>query len=252
MKISFCLITLNEEDNLTRCLNSFKDLADEIVIVDSGSNDRTEEIAKQFGAKFVHQDWLGYVGQKNKAISLTQNEWVFSIDADEELSADLRDEIQGIEYEGVKDEISGYEMPRCVRYEGRWIRHGDWYPDRLVRLFRKSRGKFAGGKVHERLEVEGQIEPLNGDLFHHSFKDRQDHWQRCQKYAQLWAETHYEFGREVGPLAPIGHAFFRWIRGYILKHGFLDGTIGLRIANYCAAEVHLKYKLLRRMNRVKR
>ena len=164
MKISFCLITLNEEANLTRCLNSIKDLADEIIILDSGSTDKTADIAQQFGARFEHQDWLGYVGQKNKTISLTRNEWVFSIDADEELSPDLRDEIQAIEYEGVKDEISGYDMPRCVNYEGRWIRHGDWYPDRLVRLFRKSKGRFEGGKVHERLVVEGEIQPLDAEL----------------------------------------------------------------------------------------
>lgn len=251
MKISFCLITLNEEANLPRCLNSIKDLADEIIILDSGSTDKTAAIAKQFGARFEHQDWLGYVGQKNKVISMTKNEWVFSIDADEELSADLRDEIQAIEYEGVTDEISGYDMPRCVQYEGRWIRHGDWYPDRLVRLFRKSRGRFAGGKVHERLEVDGQIEPMEGELYHHSFKDKQDHWHRCEKYAQLWAETMFEKGRKVGMFAPLSHAIFRWFRGYIIKHGFLDGSIGLRIANYCAGEVHLKYKLLRAMNRVK-
>jgi len=248
MKISFCLITLNEEANLARCLHSIKDLADEIIILDSGSTDATARIARQFGARFEHQDWLGYVGQKNRAISLARNEWVFSIDADEELSADLRDEIQAIEYEGVKDEISGYDMPRCVRYEGRWIRHGDWYPDRLVRLFRKSRGRFEGGKVHERLEVSGRIESLEGELYHHSFKDRHDHWQRCQKYARLWAETMHEKGRHVGPLAPLTHAAFRWFRGYVVKHGFLDGLLGLRIANYCAAEVYLKYRLLRRMN----
>ncbi len=251
MKISFCLITLDEESNLTRCLNSIKDLADEIVILDSGSTDQTAEIARQFGAHFEHQDWLGYVGQKNKVISLTKNEWIFSIDADEELSPALRDEIQAIEYEGVKAEISGYDMPRCVQYEGSWIRHGDWYPDRLVRLFRRDKGKFAGGKVHERLEIDGEIGILEGELYHHSFKDRDDHWRRCEKYARLWAETQFEGGRKVGIFAPSTHALFRWFRGYILKHGFLDGLIGLRIANFCAREVHLKYRLLREMNRVK-
>jgi len=251
MKISFCLITLNEEANLPRCLNSIKDLADEIVILDSGSTDKTAEVAKQFGARFEHQDWMGYVGQKNMAISHTKNEWVFSIDADEELSADLRDEIQSIEYEGVPEEVSGYDMPRCVKYEGRWIRHGDWYPDRLARLFRKSKGRFEGGKVHERLEINGLIDPLEGELYHHSFKDKQDHWQRCEKYAQLWAETQFDLGHKAGIFAPLTHSVFRWFRGYVLKHGFLDGSIGLRIANFCAMEVHLKYKLLREMNRVK-
>ena len=251
MKISFCLITLNEEVNLPRCLNSLKDLADEIIVVDSGSTDGTAAIATEFGARFVVQEWLGYVGQKNKAISLAQNDWVFSIDADEVLSADLRDEVQALKYEGPPADIAGYDMPRCVCYEEQWIRHGDWYPDRLVRLFRRAAGRFEGGKVHERLEIDGQIESLNGDLYHYSFTDAVDHWARCEKYAKLWAETQFENGRKVGPFAPLSRALFRWFRGYILKHGFLDGSLGLRIANYCAREVHLKYKLLRRMNRVK-
>jgi len=251
MKISFCLITLNEEENLPRCLNSLKDLADEIVVIDSGSTDGTAAVATEFGARFIEQEWLGYVGQKNKGIALAKNDWVFSIDADEVLSADLRDEIQALKYRGVPAEVAGFEMPRCVCYEGRWIRHGDWYPDRLVRLFRKEAGRFVGGKVHERLEIEGHIESLSGDLHHHSFKDAADHWARCEKYAKLWAETQFENGRKVGPIAPLARAVFRWFRGYILKHGFLDGSLGWRIAMYCAREVHLKYRLLRRMNRVK-
>lgn len=251
MKISFCLITLNEESNLPRCLESLKDLASEIVVVDSGSTDATAAVATDFGARFFEQEWLGYVGQKNKALSLAKNDWVFSIDADEVLSPDLRDEVQALKYDGPKDDVVGYDMPRCVCYEGQWIRHGDWYPDRLVRLFRKGAGAFAGGKVHERLEISGRIESLAGDLFHYSFRDAADHWSRCEKYARLWAETQFDQGRKVGPLTPHSRAMFRWFRGYILKHGFLDGGLGLRIANYCAGEVYLKYKLLRRMNRVK-
>jgi glycosyltransferase involved in cell wall biosynthesis len=251
MKISFCLITLNEEHNLPRCLGSLKDLADEIVIIDSGSTDGTEAVAKQFGARFIHQEWLGYVGQKNRAIREGKSEWTFSIDADEVLSPQLRDEIQSLKYEEAPSEVTGYSMPRCVSYEERWIRHGDWYPDRHVRLFRKKSGRFVGGRVHERLEVEGPIEALEGDLYHYSFKDAADHWSRCEKYAKLWAETQFENGRKIGPLTPPARAMFRWFRGYILKHGFLDGSLGLRIANYCAGEVYLKYKLLRRMNRVK-
>lgn len=247
MKISFCLITLNEQENLGRCLKSLADLADEIVIVDSGSKDGTRQIAQEFNARWQHQDWLGYVGQKNLVLSLAQNEWVFSIDADEELSPQLRAEVQAIKQADVPNDISGYSVPRCVLYEGKWIRHGDWYPDRLTRLFRRTRARFAGGRVHERLELEGTVIPLSGDLHHYSFKSAEDHWQRCEKYARLWAETQAEAGRSVGPLSPYTHAAFRWLRGYVLRRGFLDGQQGWQIANYCAREVHRKYQILREL-----
>lgn len=249
MKISFCIIALNEEENLSRCLKSCADLADQIVVVDSGSTDTTPIIAKQFGAHFIHQDWLGYLGQKNKALDLATNEWVFSIDADEELSPALREEIAALKANEPAKEVAGFSMPRCVLYEGRWIRHGDWYPDRLVRLFRKSKARFTGGKVHERLEVSGSVAALQGDLHHYSFRDTVDHWARCQKYARLWAEMQFETGRRANPLAPLTRAAFKWFRNYILRGGFLDGRQGWRIARICAREVHLKYSLLREMSR---
>ncbi|HWH70893.1 MAG TPA: glycosyltransferase family 2 protein [Candidatus Sulfotelmatobacter sp.] len=247
MKISFCLITLNEEANLARCLKSCAGLADEIVVLDSGSTDRTKAIARQFGARWEQQAWLGYVGQKNKVLSLAQHEWVLSLDADEELSAELRDEIRAFKANAPGPEISGYDVPRCVLYEGRWIRHGDWYPDRLVRLFRRERARFTGGKVHERLEISGEIRSFQGELYHYSFTDAADHWARCQRYARLWAETQFAKGRKAGVLAPYYHAVFRWLRGYVLRAGFLDGSQGRRIAGFCAREVFLKYQLLREM-----
>lgn len=249
MKLSFCLITFNEESNLPRCLKSCADLADEIVVLDSGSTDATEQIARQFGARWEHQDWLGYVGQKNRVLSLARHGWVFSLDADEELSTELREEVRALKANPPPADVSGYEMPRCVWYEGRWIRHGDWYPDRLVRLFRRDRARFAGGKVHERLEITGPVRRLRSELYHYSFKDAADHWARCQQYARLWAETQFEQGRTAGPWAPWVHAALRWLRGYVLRAGFLDGSQGWRIAGFCAREVALKYRLLREMNR---
>jgi glycosyltransferase involved in cell wall biosynthesis len=248
LPISFCLITLNEEKNLSRCLASCADLADEIIVLDSGSTDATEKIARQFGARFVHQAWLGYVGQKNKVLSCATHEWVFSVDADEELSPALRAEILAVKNNPPPAEVAGFEMPRCVYYEGRWIRHGDWYPDRLVRLFRRSRARFAGGRVHERLEISGRIETLRGDLHHYSFADGTDHWKRCQFYARLWAQEKFEAGRKARVLDPALHAMFRWLRGFILRGGFLDGWRGWRIAGFNARETHLKYSLLRSLN----
>ncbi len=248
MKISFCLITRDEAENLPRCLGSLQRLADEIVVVDSGSRDETLKIAGRFGARCEHQDWLGYVCQKNNALSLAAHPWIFSIDADEELSAPLQREIGQLKMDQPESGISGYSMPRCVLYEGRWIRHGDWYPDRLVRLFRKERARFAGGKVHERLVVTGgRIEALQGQLYHYSFRDAADHWDRCRHYARLWAESQWEQGRAVRPGSAALHALFRWMRGFIVRRGFLDGPQGWRIAAMNAREVHLKYRLLRQL-----
>ena len=252
MNISFCLITLNEEENLPRCLRSCANLADEVVVLDSGSTDSTERIAGEFGARFAHQDWLGYVGQKNKVLSFAQHEWVFSLDADEELSPALRDEIRALKQSEPPATASGFSLPRCVCYDGRWIRHGDWYPDRLVRLFRRDRARFAGGRVHERLEITGEIRRLRGDLHHYSFRDAADHWARCERYAKLWAQDKFEAGKRAGPLSPWLHGGFRWLRGYVLRRGFLDGRPGWRIARICAREVALKYRLLRELHSERR
>jgi glycosyltransferase involved in cell wall biosynthesis len=246
MKISLCIITLNEETNLPRCLASSAPLVDEIVIVDSGSTDRTEAIARQYGAHWVPHQWLGYVRQKNLALSLASLPWVLSLDADEALSPRLAEEIRALKATEPPAEVAGYDMPRCVFYEGRWIRHGDWYPDRLVRLFRKDRARFTGGQVHERLEVQGEVRHLRGDIYHYSFKDAADHRARGEHYARLWAASQRAAGRTAGPLAPYYHAAFRWLRGYLLRAGFLDGPEGWRIAALCARETFLKYQWLRR------
>ena len=249
MKLSFCLITLNEELNLRRCLASCRDLADEIVILDSGSTDATAQIAAEFGARFEHQQWLGYVRQKNRAIELASHPWIFSLDADEELSPELREEVKALKTTKDDPEVDAFSVPRCVCYEGQWIRHGDWYPDRLIRCFRKHRARFEGAKVHERLVVEGGVRPWTGELHHYSFRDAADHWNRCKQYAQLWAESQEEQGRTASWAAPFLHAVFRWIRGYVLRGGFLDGHLGLRIANYSAHEVWLKYRTLRNLTK---
>jgi glycosyltransferase involved in cell wall biosynthesis len=248
VKISLCIITLNEEQNLPRCLRSAADLVDEIVIIDSGSTDSTPSIAGDFKARFIHHPWLGYVGQKNFALSQASHDWILSLDADEELSGRLREEIRALR-ELESPAPSGYSMPRCVFYEGKWIRHGDWYPDRLIRLFRKDKARFGGGKVHERLEIKGRVAALDGELHHYSFRDAADHRQRCAQYARLWAETQFEQGRVATPGAAPAHAIFRFIRAYLLKRGFLDGKLGFRIASYAAREVYLKYKLLGELNR---
>jgi len=250
MKITACVITLNEERDLSRCLTSVASLADEILVVDSGSKDATPDIARQFGARVVHQNWLGYVGQKNFALSQAVHPWVLSIDADEELSPDLINSIAKLKSDSPGDSLNapnGYEVSRVVFYRSRWIRHGDWYPDQLVRLFRRDQARFSGGHVHERLELPGNHPLLPGDLRHFTYDNAVDRTDRCVKYAGLWAQSAQEQGKRAMPWSPLLHAAARFGKGYFLKCGFLDGEIGWDIAMGNAREVWLKYYLLRQL-----
>ncbi|MGV3771622.1 MAG: glycosyltransferase family 2 protein [Verrucomicrobiales bacterium] len=244
MKITLGIIAFNEEKNLGRCLESACEVADEILVLDSGSRDRTTDIARKHGARVEHQPWLGYVGQKNKLLDLATHPWILSLDADEALSPALLETLLQIKNSEPSQGISGYSMPRCVFYEGRWIRHGDWYPDRLTRLFRREQGRFAGGKVHERLELNGKVHALHEEIYHYSFEDASDHWNRCVKYAHLWAESAHEKGKHGGSLIGAARASHRFIRSYLLKRGFMEGRLGFPIAFFSARQVFLKYKRL--------
>lgn len=245
VKITFGIITFNEEKNLARCLASIQSVADEILIVDSCSTDRTRAIAEAYNAVWHEIPWPGYVQQKNHVLRLASHDWIFSIDADEALSPLLLSEIRALKAQGIPEEIHGFSMPRCVFYDNRWIRHGDWYPDRLTRLFRRRSAQFTGGRVHERLELKGKTAQLRGDIEHYSFDGLEDHRSRCEKYARLWAEDKFEAGRSAPWFAPCLRSALRWFRGYILRGGFLDGRRGWQIATLSAHEVYLKYTLLR-------
>jgi glycosyltransferase involved in cell wall biosynthesis len=244
MKISACIITKNEESNLPRCLKSLRPFVDEIIIVDSGSTDRTPFIATEFDARFIRHDWEGYVGQKNFALSKASYNWVLSIDADEELSPELQAEAKKIHDSAQEPSISGYQVSRVVFYEGQWIRFGDWYPDLLVRLFDKRQAKFVGGRVHERLEIQGVIENLTGELHHYTYKDVADQKARIEHYSTLWAETAKAEGKKAGFLAPYTHAAWRLFRSFFVKGAIKGGSLGWQIARLNAYEVYLKYKKL--------
>ena len=251
MKISACIITLNEERNLARCLKSVVPLVDEIVVMDSGSMDGTRDIARAFHARVVHQDWLGYVGQKNAALDRAEHPWVLSIDADEEISPELAAAIAKLKKDpaaGRPEAPNGYQMARLVFYRGHWIRHGDWYPDRLVRLFRRAEARFRGGRVHEKLELPGTHPILPGHLHHFTYENAADRARRCAHYAELWAQSAYEQGRRAQEWSGALHGLARFTKGYLLKRGFLDGAIGWEVAAGNAREVRLKYQLLRKLN----
>jgi len=252
MKISVCIITLNEEHNLSRCLRSVMSIADEIIILDSGSLDRTKEIAQSFGTQFFEQPWQGYVKQKNAAIALARHDWVFSIDADEELSEPLRESILHMKLSRQEPSHDAFAVSRIVYFLGKWIRFGDWYPDYVVRLFRKKKSRFAGGAVHERLETDGSVGRLKGELYHYTYKDYEDQCKRIEKYSTLWAGSAYQEGKRCSKWAPYVHAGWKFFRGFIIKRGWQGGKLGWQISKSTAREVFLKYSKLYAMQEAAR
>ena len=244
MRISVCVITLNEEANLGRCLDSCRSVADEVVVVDSGSTDATRSIAESHGATWRHHDWKGFVEQKNYALEQASGDWILSLDADEALSTELVSAIAELKRSKNDLAYDWYEVSRLTYHEGRWIRHGDWYPDRLPRLFKRGAYSFVGGKVHERLDVRGEGGLLKGDLQHYSYRDAHDYWMRCAKYARLWAESKYHEGKRVSKMAAVSHCLWCLLKGYFLKRGFLDGYAGFQIAMFSSCATYLKYTLL--------
>ena len=169
--LSVTIVAQNEDRTIARVLAAVADLADEIVFLDSGSSDRTIEIAKSFGVRFYHQDWLGYAEQKNKAIGLATGEWILSLDADEVLTPALVAEIRDLMKRGVPDEISGFKIPRVLYIGDTPVRGGGFYPDAQLRLIRKSKGRFQPRIIHESIKVEGQVRQLKNDLLHYAYRD---------------------------------------------------------------------------------
>jgi glycosyltransferase involved in cell wall biosynthesis len=250
-RISACLITLNEEHNLPRVLASLKDVADEIVVVDAGSTDGTIAIAKQHGAAVFVRPWTNYSEQKNFAAARAQNEWILSLDADEELSTELAQSLMEWKRRGA--ECSVYEVARKTWYLGAWIRHSGWYPDYQRRLYRRDAAKFVG-LVHESLEFAGKVGRLRGDLHHFTVRTFPEHEVKVERYTTLAAEQMYAAGRRSWRggmwLAPA----WSWFRTFVLQAGFLDGSRGWLIARMAARSVRLKYgklgELLRQSRKV--
>ena len=220
---SVIVITKNEEDNLTRCLESVK-WADEIIVVDSESIDATVEIAKNFGAKVFVKKWEGYGAQKNFAIDKTTNDWILSIDADEEVSPELHEEIKKIIQN--PGNYVAFKTPRKLIFQGKFLRRGGCYPNYQIRLFHKDKAKFNLDFVHEKLVVNGRIGLLKGSLLHYSYNDLSDYFDRFNRYTTLDAQKRFSKGKKfyfwyyIQPL-------LRFFNMYFLRLGFLDGSRGL-------------------------
>ena len=240
-RLSVCLITLNEERNLPRALRSIEGIADEVVVVDCGSQDRTQEIARALGARVVVRGWTDFAEQKDFAASAASNDWILSLDADEELSTDLRKSI--LDWKQRKPEFAVYEMARRAQYLGAWIKHCGWYPDPQRRLYHRNSAKFQG-IVHESLRFEGQPGRLRGDLLHYTMDSFADHEDKVERYTTLAARQMYEAGKRSWRAAMWLATPWTCFSTFVLRGGFLDGYRGWLISRMAARSVWLKFKKL--------
>ena len=244
MKISATIITLNEESNIKAACESVA-WADEILVVDSGSTDATREIAEASGARVITNPWPGFGAQKQFAVDQTKHEWIFSLDADERVSDELRKSIESLRSK--TDLADGYEIARRTYYQGRWIRGGGWYPDRQLRLFKKSKGHWKQRHVHESVTMDpgARVERLTGDLLHYTFQNAAHHHRMIgERYAPLAARQMFEEGRRTSVLGVASAGPAAFIRSLILKGGLRDGFAGFTIASFAAHHAFLKHLML--------
>jgi glycosyltransferase involved in cell wall biosynthesis len=239
MQISVVIITFNEEKRLEPALKSVQGIASEIIIVDSFSEDDTVKVAKKYTDQVSRRKWTNYADQKNFANSKAKYPWILSLDADERLSPELREEINCLLDQ--EPDCSGFSMPRQTHYLGKWIRHSGWYPDRKTRLFRRDSAKWKGEYVHESLEIDGAPRKLNGTIHHFTYRDVKDHICRINKFSSLGAQKLYARGKKCRVRHLILLPSFRFIRSYFLKLGILDGYAGFVIAVLHGYAIFLRY-----------
>lgn len=243
MQLSAVIITFNEERNIGRCLDSLAGVADEVVVVDSFSNDRTEQICREKGARFIQHAFAGHIEQKNFALEQAQFPHVLSLDADEALSDTLRQSILAVKAGWRCD---AYAMNRLTNYCGQWIRHSGWYPDRKVRLFDRRRGRWGGQNPHDKVEMApgATLGFLPGDLLHYSYYTVEEHDARAHRYAVIAARAMLARGRRGSWVRVAVSPVFKFVRNYLFRLGFLDGQAGWTICHMAALETYWKYRHL--------
>ncbi len=242
-KLSVIIITKNEVENIRACLESVK-WADEIIVVDSGSVDATVDICREMGAQVREHDWPGFGKQKNRALSYATNEWVFSLDADERVTPELKAQLINAMGGGSND---GFYVPRLSQFCGRFIRHSGWYPDYVLRLFKRSKGHFSDDMVHERVILEGVAGQLTSPLLHYSYLNQADVRRKTEQYAKAGALQMLKKGKTATIVDAPLRAGWAFIRTYLLRMGFLDGMAGFKVAMMNTRTTYLKYKQLRTM-----
>jgi glycosyltransferase involved in cell wall biosynthesis len=243
VKISATIVTFNEEKNIGRAIESLR-CCDEVVVVDSGSTDRTVTMAQQRGARVIVRDWPGYSQQKNFAAAQAAHDWVFSLDADEALGEELQAEVMTLKQSRL--DADAYSMPRLAHYLGKWIRHSGWYPDRKVRLYNRRKAKWTGEYVHENVRVDGRVADLQSNLLHFTCDSLSAHMKSVDRYTTLAAREVIASGRKRPGYRLLVDPMWTGFRSYVLQRGFLDGYEGFTIAYMAALYTFLKYAKARR------
>ena len=250
IKISSIIIAKNEENNITRCIESQLNCIDEIiVIVDSGSTDKTLDLIKSYNIKYEVVDWMGYAKTKQYAVSLTSNKWILWIDADESLTHALSDELK--KFKETEPQYSAYSLPRKAFFLGKWIKHSGWYPGRVTRLFNKENAYFSDSDVHEHLIVNGNTGELKNDIDHYTDPSIEHYFHKFNRYTTLAAEELNRKNRKAGLNDILIRPVFLFFKMYIIRKGFLDGLHGFILAIFSATYVFIKYSKLWELNHKK-
>jgi glycosyltransferase involved in cell wall biosynthesis len=245
VKLSVVIITFNEEMNIGRCIASVIDIADDIVVVDSFSTDKTEEICLSMGVRFIKNKFQGHIEQKNWAISQAKFPHILSLDADEALDNDL---IQSIINVKQNWQFEGYYMNRLTNYCGKWIWHCGWYPDKKLRLWDARKGSWTGVNPHDKYEMfsgDQVTSHLKGNILHYSYYTREQHYKQVYYFTDILAQSQFKIGKKAPLIMLFVSPIFGFIRNYFLKLGFLDGYAGFTICRISAYATYLKYKKLR-------
>jgi glycosyltransferase involved in cell wall biosynthesis len=248
IKISAVIITFNEERNILRCINSLMGVVDEIVVVDSISNDKTKEICLSQNVKFIEHTFEGHIEQKNYAIIQASNPYVLSLDADECLDEELKKEILNVKNNWNAD---AYSMNRLTNYCGKWVYHCGWYPDTKLRLWDSRKGKWGGDNPHDKFELydkNAKIVHLKGNILHYSYYTREDHYKQVEYFTTILSEAQFKRGKKAPLFVLILSPLVKFIKDYFIKFGFLDGITGFTICRISAYATFIKYKKLRALH----
>ena len=236
-KVSACIVTYNEESNIQRCLEGLE-WADEIIVVDAQSGDRTVQLCQKYTDNVFSHTWLGHVRQKNLALSKASGDWILCLDADERVTPELAEEMK---LSVLTSDCNGYYIPRKTYYLGRWINHSNWYPDYKLRLIRRGKGEWKGIDPHDRLEVTGKTGYLKGDILHYSYENISHHLKKINSYTSIMASESKRRGKKFSYLDLFLRPPLKFIKMYVIKGGFMDGFPGFIIAVLGSYYVFLKY-----------
>lgn len=251
VKISAVIITLNEERNIERCIRSVQRVADEILVVDSFSTDKTEQICKELGVRFIQHEFEGFRDQKNYAISQASYDYILALDADEALSVELEKEVLDVKNNWKFD---GYRFIRLNNYCGKWMLHTDFYPEKRIRLFDRRKGKWHGANIHEVVKMNpgAKVINLKGHLLHWRYQSYEEHIDEINRYSTISAREYYNMGVKAGYIKILFHISWRFVHSYFIRRGFLSGFNGLFISCLLAKHCFVKYAKLRKLYKINR